>query len=704
MAAGSIVIDLLMRTGSFETDSKRAEKRLKELKKEAEQFGKAIGTGVAVGAAALTAITWQAIQFADEIYGMSERLKISTEVLSGWGYAAQQSGTSFESLTNAIPKLSKNLAAAQDEGSRMGQLFDAIGIKVTDAEGKLRRVEDVLPEIADRFKALDNPTTEAALAMELFGRSGAELLEFLNQGSSGIKELTDRAADLGIEISGGTAAAADEFNDKISDMKALVTALGLQVAAELLPQLIELVDKFTNLVKEGDSAAEIAEVIGAGFKVLEGTIRVVSSTVRGITFDLIALGNAGQAAWSGLTGDWEGAARNWKEAALAREMAAAESADIGAVFGLGGSSKPNMPTLADDPTAAMLRPLEDAAKKDKSAQEKLEELLKAFFQGRGTTSKARSERISEEERELERLNDRYESMMAGVNERIALFGQEGEAAAIRYATEHGELVKLTDAQKRDLISRYERLDLMREEEDLAKELAEQDKRRLEDFEGVIGAIREQIDLVVMSAAKQEIYNNLKWAGVDAESAWGKEIIASTEELQRQREAMNDQIEFMDSIRDAGKDLFVDWVGGAKSFKDAALDALDQLHARILNMIAENLMDQLFGKQGDPAGGSTGGWFSSLLGSFFGGGKAAGGDVLDDRAYLVGEHGPEMFIPRTAGTILPAPQTAAAMASGGRGFQQTVVFKTTGRVDRRTKDDVSAAFAREAQVAMRRNGR
>ena len=44
MAAGSIIIDLLMKTGSFETDSKRAEKRLREMEKTAKQVGTVIGT------------------------------------------------------------------------------------------------------------------------------------------------------------------------------------------------------------------------------------------------------------------------------------------------------------------------------------------------------------------------------------------------------------------------------------------------------------------------------------------------------------------------------------------------------------------------------------------------------------------------------------------------------------------------------------
>jgi len=188
--AGSIVVDLLMRTGSFETDTARAEKRLKQLQRQiddtAKKIGTAFGAGVAVAVGALATLTIQSVNYADQLDELSNRLGISTEQLSAWGYAAKLTGSDLDSLASTIPRLSKNLAGALDEGSRQADLFKALGIEVTDAAGRLRDVEDVLPEIADRFKELKNDTTEAALAQELFGKSGAEFLEFLNLGSDGL--------------------------------------------------------------------------------------------------------------------------------------------------------------------------------------------------------------------------------------------------------------------------------------------------------------------------------------------------------------------------------------------------------------------------------------------------------------------------------------------------------------------------------------
>src|SRR5690606_15650263 len=140
-------------------------------------------------------------------------------------------------------------------------------------------------------------------------------------------------------------------------------------------------------------------------------------------------------------------------------------------------------------------------------------------------------------------------------ERIALFGKEGEAAKLRYDIEFGELSKLSPAQKADLLDRAERLDLMDEELELQKKLAAEDQRRLDSYTDVMQAIKDQTQLVGLSWEQQEIWNNLKWAGVDADSDWGRQIIASTKALQEQREAMEDQIEIMDGARDGAREFF-----------------------------------------------------------------------------------------------------------------------------------------------------
>lgn len=683
MAAGSIIIDLLMKTGSFETDSKRAEKRLREMEKTAKQVGTVIGTAITAATVALTAMVKGAIDSADAMRDLSIRVGVDTETLSAYGYAATQTGTDIEVMAKGFKVLAKNAADAINPTNEYAKVFKALGIEVTDAEGKLRPLNELIPEIADRFKIMEDGTTKAALAQSLFGRAGLEMTEFLNQGSQGLGDFADKAADLGIIIDSETATAADNFNDTLGDLKAISEGYALHLAKELLPDLQDLAGEFLNTATEGNKVKEMAEGTAQFLRGLATVAGIVSSA-----FELVGTGIAtvvaqGQAAIMFLSGDVRGAI------ALYGEASAGFNAEVDEAFGTGKTgAKPqvklNFAGDGADP-AGMFR-MSEAEVKLRKENARLEAAVAEALSNPTATGGGKGKpKVSEAEKEAARLLATYDSLRDSQLEQIALFGDTTEAAKVRYATEHGELVGLTGAQKEALITGAERLDQMREEADLQAELDEADRRRTEAFQRVTGAIDEQLQLVRMSGDDQEIWNNLKWAGVDADSAWGQQLIDSTRQLQEQRDAMSDQIDVMDEIRGAGLDLFRD-IREGKDVWDSIGDAIDRVAQKMIDLAAENLMDQIFGKQGDPAGGSTGGLFASLIGAFFGGGRAGGGNVDGSKLYEVGEGGsPELFrqngrtflIPGNDGRVVPATYGLAAPAMGG-GSPLKVVIENKGQ--------------------------
>lgn len=674
MAAGSIIIDLLMRTGSFETDTKRAEKRLRDFQKSANDFGKklgtAIGAGAAAGAAALTALTVQAINFADEINDMSQKVGVSTETLSAWGYATKQAGADIEALNTALPRLAKNLAAAADEGSRQAELFKALGVDVKDAAGNLRSVESILPELADRFKQLNNETTEAALAQELFGRSGANLLQFLNEGSDGLQTMTDRARELGVVIEKETAQAAGEFNDKLDDLRAVALGLGVDIASKLLPALNDTLDKLVKLTKQGDLAENAVTVMSAAFSAGVGAIDFYNKAVSRLSIEIervvrsfTALQKISAAA---SPFSLKSPIQRYKDAAEAIKELNAADADAEAAW------EAEMNRLAGGPGSDGTNAIGTGRGRrgrtvnirESTATAGLEDSVSRFFSANDV--KERTKKVKEELSAEEKAWREWEEEMADVFQGIAEASQEYEQRSV---DQHNALLDINMA------------------------------------------LDEQIKMLGMSAKEQEAYNLAAQAGVSIDSEAGRVIAEKVSQLYDQAEALRDQTYAMDALRDAGSDFFTDWISGAKSFKDAALDALDSLNKRILQMIADNLMEKLFGEFGTTGTGSTagtagGGWgqaIGSFIGSIFGGARAGGGDVWGNRAYLVGEQGPEMFVPNTAGTIIPAGRTAAMTRGGMGGFNQTIINNYQGRPDRRTVDQIASDVGRKSQVAMRRNG-
>ena len=113
MAAGSIVIDLLMKTGSFETDTGRAEKRLKKFEKEVSDTATRLATGVGAIAAAIGGSIALVDQFAQSIgqyQDISEKIGDTASAVASLQLAADTSGTSIDTVASASIKLTAALS------------------------------------------------------------------------------------------------------------------------------------------------------------------------------------------------------------------------------------------------------------------------------------------------------------------------------------------------------------------------------------------------------------------------------------------------------------------------------------------------------------------------------------------------------------------------------------------------------------------
>ncbi len=245
-------------------------------------FVRGAGLGfAAVAAAATTAgvalgvAVKGAIDNADQMGEMAQRVGLSVEALTSLGYAAKLSGSGTESLATSVQKLSQNmLAVAQGSTGPVASAFKALGISVQEADGSLRASDAVLLDVADKFARMEDGATKTALAVQLFGRSGAELIPFLNQGSAGISALTAEADRLGITISGSTANAAGNFNDTLDRMQATFQGVVNQVAGAVLPSLNELGAKLSDQ-QFAASAQAIGVAIVDGMKMAVDAINTV---------------------------------------------------------------------------------------------------------------------------------------------------------------------------------------------------------------------------------------------------------------------------------------------------------------------------------------------------------------------------------------------------------------------------------------------
>ena len=114
----------------------------------------------------------------------------------------------------------------------------------------LFRSEEMMPDLAQGFATLDSSAQRAALAQELFGRSGATMIPILTEGKEGLAELWKEAEKFGLVISTEAADNAAEFNDAMDRMKGAVTGVKNKLVEDLFPVFSQGMNSMANIIAD----------------------------------------------------------------------------------------------------------------------------------------------------------------------------------------------------------------------------------------------------------------------------------------------------------------------------------------------------------------------------------------------------------------------------------------------------------------------
>lgn len=538
MAAGSIVVDLLMKTGSFETDTKRAEKRSKEMAASIDKAFKVVGGAALAAGAAFLAMTKSVIDSADNMAKAARSIGISTESLSALQYAADMSGVSAEELNASLARLNRGAA----DGNKA---FDAMGISVRDAQGNLKATDDLLKEVSDRFASYRDGAEKSALAQELFGRSGAQLISFLNEGSEGLSKMQQEAEKLGIIIGTDLAKNSEVFNDNLTRIQKSVMGLVVDIAGPLVAALARATSEFLKAAQAGDSF-----------------FRAIERGLRG-----------------GLVGDratMEGAAK-----------------DIERITG-------------------------ELQRLDKQIEQ---------YAGQQVPMELEFQRGS--------LSADLAAAMRNYQQFVNTLAQptpEAPTAVAPIMADQEATKKGIDAAKKE------------------RELYEQWMRSMQDAENTY-----RLDMIDkrIAAEKQAELDYQSWMEQMRDGELEQYLKMQDLKDQRIREA-NDKLKaYADQLGMAFGNAFENAIVTGKKLSDTLRDLAQDILRLVVRQTITNPMAEAI---------------SGSIGRFMGA-RATGGDVMGGGTYLVGENGPEMFTPRTTGTITPNG------ALGGPTVNQTINVTT-----------------------------
>jgi hypothetical protein len=199
--------------------------------------------GIVAGAAALAGTAMvklglDTVAAAIEFDKLSQKTGASVEFLSGMGAAVRDADVNIETFNAGLVKFADNL---------------------TRTVGPTANVQDELFKLADRFAQMPDGAQKTALAIDAFGRSGAELIPILNEGSAGLRTLMADASAAGRVMSQETVAAAKALDDQIDKLNARVEGLKLSLGQGVVPALLGVFEAADKLGAEFDLVAIAAE-------------------------------------------------------------------------------------------------------------------------------------------------------------------------------------------------------------------------------------------------------------------------------------------------------------------------------------------------------------------------------------------------------------------------------------------------------------
>jgi hypothetical protein len=224
---------------------KKATRDIKDKNKAVTESFRSLGGSirtVALAAAAagggLFALVKSVANMGDEAIDASQKLGVSLKSYQRLAHAASMGGLSSEEFAGGLKILSRNLVDAASGGKETAAVFRALKINPRKSLGD---TEKVLVTIADHFQQMPDGAKKTALAMTLFGKSGVEMIPFLNDGGKKIKDFGDQAESLGLVLSEYTAKQGKAFNDSIKIVGAQLRSLKVIIGAELLPIFEEVI-------------------------------------------------------------------------------------------------------------------------------------------------------------------------------------------------------------------------------------------------------------------------------------------------------------------------------------------------------------------------------------------------------------------------------------------------------------------------------
>ena len=700
-----------------------------------------LATAAIAAGAGLLELGKSGAELVEHLSLVSQKTGISIRDLQIMQAAGATVGVSLDDMVIGLRKFDQALLNTGKGAAAQGVLKE-LGVTARDNK-------EALLQAADAFSKMEDGPRKAADAVALFGKSGLQLIPLLNQGREGIEEWSKAVDRLGPKIGKQAVEANEQYKRSVTELGLAWDKIKVDVEQSVVPALAKAGSWLANnldSIKAGlgggraaagilqaQKAAQDLATAGAQNEsaVKDSSLRIqeqlntslqksfeiqkaggsaayaLEQARKNLSFDIQGeLWEQASAIQSQLPGLEKAAALEAQRAAEAKRLEASYAA-IQESFAK-GAPKPFIPVKPADPTKGIealfgpqtKNPLEGAPDlgtpafvKDAQSLPDLikpglnrgKEELDAFYAAWNRNSKGT----------LESINADYDAQIAHFNGLLSL-GEISQAqfndVSLKLEGERQAGLKRLREDTGASTWRDAWQDMFRQIEISGKDFA---RNITQDIGFAIQSLTQQMAQFITTGKGL----SLKQIGQDLST----NIVSSV--LKKGESSLLGMFGLGDGSKPDGstasKALFVQFAGNPLAAGAGGLGSLP-----FGNLTDFGSLLGFGGNNSSPASssGSSGGGFLSgitgFLGSIFGGFKAGGGDVTPGKAYVVGEKRPELFLPRSAGTIIPSVSSGGdnrVVNLGGVHFYGV----TDADSFKRSQTQVHNTIGRAVQIAQQR---
>ena len=244
----------------YEDQLKQVNETTEDASKKSFDFGEAAKTAGTVAVAAMAAVATavagvigtlgemitQTAEYGDEVDKMSQKLGLSTDAYQEWDYVLSLAGTEMSSMSTGLKTLTNKLDDAKNGSASALAMFESLGLSLEDLQGMSR--EQAFEAVIYGFQDMADSTERAALANDLFGKSGQELAPLFNQTREETEKQIQAARDYGMVMSKDAVEASADFQDSLETMNRTMNGFKRNLVSGFLPAVSSAMDGFTQIM------------------------------------------------------------------------------------------------------------------------------------------------------------------------------------------------------------------------------------------------------------------------------------------------------------------------------------------------------------------------------------------------------------------------------------------------------------------------